>query len=187
MTRPEVVEVERYYQQGRKKRINFLCYNLNIFHNNNDCYSLYLKDLGLKLTVSDWRDETYQTIKSVIMSCPVRFPYVIKDKKTGDRMYLPSSYHYLIEEKEEESSLYNNVIPFEYALKIAYRINPTVRSFLHSVDNRLPDSKVISLNNPRVYDIVWELIYLDKDIECLTPDKAAAPLTFTWNKERITI
>jgi hypothetical protein len=163
---PEVIEVERYYQQGRKKRINYLCYNVNTNHNNNDCYSFYLKNLGLKLTVSEWREDTYQAIKSIIMSCSLDNHYNNHNNNDDD---------------DTMTTIVPDTTPFEHVLRTAYDINPTVRSYLHSVDG-LPDSKIVSMNNPRVDDIIWQLIHNDNDVVCLTPDKDDAPLTFTWNR-----
>src|SRR5215208_3585232 len=72
MTRPEVVETEIYYKQGRRKRINYLCYEPRRTAHNNynyNCYINYLDEIGYpKLQIAGFYDRAYQDILSIFIS-----------------------------------------------------------------------------------------------------------------------
>ncbi|HKG31175.1 MAG TPA: hypothetical protein VKA91_07870 [Nitrososphaeraceae archaeon] len=157
MTRPEVVETEIYYKQGRKKRINYLCYEpRRTAHNNNNynCYINYLDEIGYpKLQVAGLYDRAYQDILSIFISSP----FLHNDKKLsgGKNMRLTT------------------------VLKIAYSISEPVRCYLNAV-NKEKISDVCSLHNPKVWPIVWQLMYAEPLVEVVSSED---PLILRWKEE----
>ena len=75
---PLLVEEEIYYNQGRNKRLAYLCCS-DFHHKNKDpCHDIYMRDSGLgeHLLLSGpdgWYEQTYHTIRSIFISCPVLF------------------------------------------------------------------------------------------------------------------
>ena len=63
------------------------------------------------------------------------------------------------------------------ALKIAYNTSKPVRCYLNGV-NREKISDVCSLENPKVWPIVWHLMYAEPLIEVVSDD----PLVLHWRK-----
>ena len=158
MTRPEVIETEIYYKQGRKKRINYLCYEpRHTAHNNNNnynCYINYLDEIGYpKLQVAGFYDRAYQDILSIFISSP--FFYNDKKLSGGKNMKL------------------------ETVLKIAYSISEPVRRYLNAV-NKEKVSDVCSLASPKVWPIVWQLMHAEPLIEVVSSGDL---LVFRWKKE----
>jgi hypothetical protein len=155
MTRPEVVETEIYYRQGRKKRINYLCYESRrtAYNNNYNCYINYLDEIGYsKLQVAGFYDRAYQDILSIFISSPL----LHNDKKLsgGKSMKLTD------------------------VMKIAYSISESVRRYLNGV-NREKISDVCSLHNPKVWPIVWQLMHAEPLIEIVSVED---PLVFRWKE-----
>jgi hypothetical protein len=158
MTRPEVVETEIYYKQGRKKRIIYFCHELR--HpacSTNDCYHNYLDEIGfLKIQVAGYYDKAYQHILSVFLSSPPSLSLLHNDKAlSGDGKH----------------------IELTNALKIAYNTSKPVRCYLNGV-NREKISDVCSLENPKVWPIVWQLMHAEPLIEVVSDD----PLVLHWRK-----
>jgi len=147
MTRPEAVETEIYYKQGRKKRINYLCYEprhtaYNNNNNNYNCYINYLDEIGYpKLQIAGFYDHAYQDILSIFISSPL----IHNDKKLsgGKSMKLTD------------------------VLKIAYFFSQPVRTYLSSI-NKEKIHDIFSLSNPKVWPIVWQLIYAESLIEVVS-------------------
>ena len=66
---------------------------------------------------------------------------------------------------------------FEDPVKIAYKISPTVRQYLNAVDkSKVPDPT--SISNPRLWPIVWTMLYKDKLLVTVDKDK----LIFKWSQ-----
>jgi hypothetical protein len=154
MTRPEVVETEIYYKQGRKKRINYLCYEprRTTYNNNYNCYINYLDEIGYpKLQVAGFYGRAYQDILSIFISSPL----LHNDKKLsgGKNMGLTT------------------------VLKIAYNISEPVRRYLNAV-NKEKVSDVCSLDSPQIRPIVWQLMHAERLVEVVLED----PLVFRWKK-----
>jgi len=81
--KPLLIEENVFYNQGRNKRIAYLCCS-DSFHRNTDgylsCYDNYMQDLGLDghLIVAGcngWYAQAYHTIRSIYISCPI-FPNI---------------------------------------------------------------------------------------------------------------
>jgi hypothetical protein len=157
MTRPEVVETEIYYKQGRKKRINYLCYEprRTAYNNNNyNCYINYLDEIGYpKLQVAGYYDRAYQDILSIFISSPLFH----NSKKLSD----------------------SKKMKLMDALKIAYSISEPVRCYMNAV-NKEKVSDVCSLDNPKVWPIVWQLMHAEPLIEVVS---SGDPLVLRWKEE----
>jgi hypothetical protein len=157
--RPEVVETEIYYKQGRKKRINYLCYEprhtaYNNNNNNYNCYINYLDEIGYpKLQVAGFYDRAYQDILSIFISSP------------------------LLHDGKKLSGSKN--MKLETVLKIAYSISEPVRHYLNGV-NREKISDVCSLDSPKVWPIVWHLMYAEPLVEVVSSED---PLVLRWKEE----
>jgi hypothetical protein len=160
MTRPEVVETEIYYKQGRKKRISYFCHDpRRRAYSINDCYHNYLDEIGfLKIHVAGYYDKAYQHILSVFLSLPSLSLLLHSDKKLSGGKH----------------------IELTNALKIAYNTSKPVRCYLNGV-NREKISDVCSLENPKVWPIVWQLMHAEPLIEVVSDD----PLVLHWRKSSI--
>jgi hypothetical protein len=64
-------------------------------------------------------------------------------------------------------------------MKIAYSISEPVWRYLNAV-NKEKVSEVCSLHNPKVWPIVWQLMYAEPLIEVVSSED---PLAFRWKKE----
>jgi hypothetical protein len=159
MTRSEVVETEIYYKQGRKKRISYFCHDSRrCAYSINDCYHNYLEEIGfLKIQVAGYYDKAYQHILSIFLSSP------------------PISLRLLHNDKKLSGG--GKSIEVTDALKIAYNISQPARGYLNGV-NREKISDVCSLENPKVWPIVWQLMHAEPLIEVVTDD----PLVLHWRK-----
>ena len=74
--KPFLIEEEVYYNQGRNKRIAYLCCSEFFHKNDNPCHETYLRDLGFdgSLIVAGCNgslQQSYAIIRSVYISCPL--------------------------------------------------------------------------------------------------------------------
>jgi hypothetical protein len=160
MTRSEVVETEIYYKQGRKKRISYFCHDprRRAYSSNDNCYHNYLDEIGfLKIQVAGYYDKAYQYILSIFLSSPPLSSLLHNDKKLSGG---------------------GKNIELTNALKIAYNTSEPVRCYLNGV-NREKISNVCSLHNPKVWPIVWQLMYAEPLVEVVSSED---PLAFRWKK-----
>jgi hypothetical protein len=155
-TRAEIVETEIYYKQGRKKRISYFCHDSRRpAYSINDCYHNYLEEIGfLKIQVAGYYDKAYQHILSVFLSSPP-LSLLRNDKALSGGKH----------------------IELTNALKIAYSISEPVRRYLNGV-NREKISDVCSLENPKIWPIVWQLMHAEPLIEVVSD----YPLVLHWRK-----
>jgi hypothetical protein len=161
MTGPEVVETEIYYKQGRKKRIIYFCHDPRYVYSINDCYHNYLEEIGfLKIQVAGYYDKAYQHILSIFLSSPPLSLLFHNDKKLSGRG--------------------GKSIELTNALRIAYNTSVPVRGYLNGV-NREKISDVCSLENPKIWPIVWQLMHAEPLIEVVSDD----PLMLHWRKSSI--
>ena len=67
----------------------------------------------------------------------------------------------------------------ESAVNIAYTISSTVRNYLNAIDrSKVPDPT--SIENPRLWPIIWNMLYNDPLLETLDKQQ----LIFRWNRKR---
>jgi hypothetical protein len=160
MTRPEVVETEIYYKQGRQKRISHFCHDSrHHVYSINDCYHNYLEEIGLlKIQVAGYYDKAYQHILSIFLSSPPLSLLLHNDKALSGGKH----------------------IELTNALRIAYNTSVPVRGYLNGV-NREKVSDVCSLENPKVWPIVWQLMHAEPLIEVVSDH----PLVLHWRKSSI--
>ena len=164
----EVKEVEAYYNQGRKKKIIYLCCLDMLRKNADPCYDRYIKDLGIGHVVvagyGGWYDETYKIIRSFFISSPCRYSVLWNNDTHNNN-------------KRKLISGGVGNMAFEDAVMIAYKISPTVREYLNAVDkSKVPNPT--SINNPRLWPIIRTMLYNDKLLVTVDKDK----LIFKWSQ-----
>jgi hypothetical protein len=166
----EINEVEVYYNQGRNKRIIFLCCTDMLRKNADPCYDRYMDDLGIArhLIVAGHNgtyDRAYNTILSFFISSPC--PY--------STLWTNSD----IDIKKKMISWGIGNLALEDAVQIAYKISPITRQYLEAVDlHKLPNHDPTNLNNPRLHPIIWSMLYNDKLLVTVDKDK----LIFKWSQ-----
>ena len=155
--KPLLVEQTIYYNQGRNKRIAYLCCTDLLRKNREPCYDAYLTDLGFAnhIIIADsydskeggqgggWLSQTYRIIRSFFISCPC--PYyspILWDKGSNNNNS---------NDKRKKMISAGGVgnMAFEDAVKLAYRISPIVRNYLNAIDKKkVPDPT--DIKNPRL-------------------------------------
>jgi hypothetical protein len=66
---------------------------------------------------------------------------------------------------------------FESAVEIAYKLSPVVRQYLNAIDRTKVPLGVKSIYNPRLWPIIWTMLYQDKLLEVIDKQQ----LIFKWN------
>jgi hypothetical protein len=97
---PLLVEEEIYYNQGRNKRVAYLCCSDFLRKNKNPCYDIYMEDLGLAGHPivggpGGWYEQTYHTIRGVFISCPI-YPMatiMMMDEEKGRKLIIVDDNH----------------------------------------------------------------------------------------------